>query len=242
MRPSWLAPEGHGRQNSRPTGLAGGRHPGLPPRRACPPLLVPQDAEWRAVVYLLGARTGGFAILASNAEEVRSALGSLVDEDGEPALLTVDRGVATETTRRRQTGEQTVILADVPWSCLPHFRRAAGVRPSQGQIITLTAEGVPVRPSFSSALSAFGAWISEEDLDEAMLEYVTAEEGAPVEGDEDEAEQPVDPLLELAALRERLDSRWPISGLRGLRQPRLFLLLMPAQAELATCLRRHPAI
>ena len=95
-------------------------------RTQLPPLLLcSDDPEWRALVFLLQARAGGFAIAAPSLEDVAAALAAIADEEtGESLVLTVVRQVETETSRRRATGPVDAIFADVPWSALSRFSQS----------------------------------------------------------------------------------------------------------------------
>ncbi|OLP73781.1 hypothetical protein AK812_SmicGene46870, partial [Symbiodinium microadriaticum] len=66
-----------------------------PPRRPLPILLLQDvDPEWRAVVYVVRVRAGGFGIVAPLLESVQAALEQIVDDDGEAAVLTARRRAA----------------------------------------------------------------------------------------------------------------------------------------------------
>ncbi|OLP77429.1 hypothetical protein AK812_SmicGene42516 [Symbiodinium microadriaticum] len=175
-------------------------------RTQLPPLLLcSDDPEWRALVFLLQARAGGFAIAAPSLEDVAAALAAIADEEtGESLVLTVVRQVESETSRRRATGPVDAILADVPWSALTRFRRAGGIRLSQGAMRTFTAADQVVRPLASSALEVFRLWLAEVEDDDSMREYVTAEEEPPEQEEEEELEAEPNEENELVSLRQRL--------------------------------------
>ena len=179
------------------------------PRGPLPILLLQGvDPEWRAVVYVVRARAGGFGIVAPLLESVQAALDQIVDDDGEAAVLLARRSVATETVRRRATGSVDVFLADVPWSGLPYFRRSGGLPLTQGSVQTIEADSIAVRPSRDAAETAFGEWVAEAGLDETMQEYLTAEEeeAGPLAAEPEAVGGIGDPAAQLAALQERLEA------------------------------------
>ena len=163
------------------------------------PLLTGGDSDWRAVVYLLRARPGGFAIVCPPDTQVRAALQRFTDDEGEPSVFTAEREVPAETSRRRAIGNIAGLFADLPWSALSGFRRAGGIRLSQGTVTCFVAtDGAVVRPVAGGAQDAFTAWLTELEEDDALLEYFTGEE---LDGEalEEPEEAAADHLLARAA-------------------------------------------
>ena len=112
---------------------------------------------------------------------MQAALERIVNDDGESMVLFAVREVGVETARRRAAGNIEIFLADLPWAALEHFRRSGGLHLSQGRVLSLEVDGTSVRPNRASTVAAFDPWVSEAGVEDAMQEYVTAEEGHPDE-------------------------------------------------------------
>eukprot|EP00439_Symbiodinium_sp_Y106_P050470 s1087_g6.t1 len=164
-------------------GVSGGGRSDSSTSASEPPslLLLGEDPEWRAVCYVLRCRRNGFGLLLPRDEGVQAALERIVNDDGESMVLFAVREVGVETARRRAAGNIEIFLADLPWAALEHFRRSGGLHLSQGRVLSLEVDGTSVRPNRASTLAAFDQWVSEAGVEDAMQEYVNAEEGHPDE-------------------------------------------------------------
>ena len=137
---------------------------------------------WRAAVFLLKARAGGFMIAAPHLEGIISFFAAISEEaegqvDGPLPVVWKVVSVACETSRRRRVGEVSMVLADLSWAHLVYFRRATASRPPAGAaLLALTHEETAVRPMPGPAREAADEWVTEQLSDATFLEYATAEE------------------------------------------------------------------
>ena len=149
---------------------------------------------WRATAFLLKIRAGGFMVAVPASEEVIEFFTALSDdlegeESGSLPVVWKEVLVACETSRRRRMGDVTVLLADLSWPHLEHFRRATSSRPPAGVVLlAITQDGAAVRPIKEAVREAADDWVNEQLSDATFLEYATAEE-LPEHQDE-EAEAP----------------------------------------------------
>ena len=141
-------------------------------------MLGPDDPPaWRAAVFLLKARAGGFMIAAPHLEDIISFFAAISEEaenqvDGPLPVVWKVVSVACETSRRRRVGEVPMVLADH----LVYFRRGTASRPPAGAaLLALTHEDTAVRPMPGPAREAADEWVTEQLSDAAFLEYATAD-------------------------------------------------------------------
>ena len=201
-------------------------------------LIGPDDdaAAWRATAFLLKCRAGGFMVAASFLEEVVNFFTAIseeadVSEGGALPVVWKEVAVSCETSRRRRVREVPLLLADLSWPHLVHFRRATASRASSGgTLLAITHEGNAVKPMPGPARDAADEWVTEQLSDATFLEYATAEELLEEPQDEDVDLGDNDPDL-VAALRARVAqleaaqtaTRAAPPSLRGFRQTRPLL-------------------
>jgi hypothetical protein len=137
------------------------------------------DAVRAAQCYLLKQRQGGFMIAAPAVDLVLDFFAAQLDEGGEQLILEHRAEVAMETTRGRRLGNETILLADLPWEAVDFFTRAHPLRGALAQATRLTGfvvGGANARPVAGSALSAASRWVAGAMDESTAREYTTAEE------------------------------------------------------------------
>lgn len=162
---------------------------------------------WRCNTFLVKCRQQGFMVLLPDLALVAETFQAFEESGAEEAVVMSQVAVQLETNRHRVLGDCTAILADVPWSYLPLFRKH-GARvsvPTHG----FSVEGTMGRPVLASVEEAAQSWIHEVlDLPIAD-EYFTAFE---LDGDPDIDAEPApstaapaaDSAAEVAELKKRL--------------------------------------
>lgn len=115
--------------------------------------------------------------------EVEEALHAFLVQAGEDTVLLSPVNVELETPRGRSLGESAVLLADVPWSYLPLFRKGPGR--SQLRVIRFQKDGVLARPIAASVEAAASEWVQTMLDPETANEYASAQEGDVPEEDLD---------------------------------------------------------
>ena len=128
-------------------------------------------------------------------------------EGGPWPVVWKEVSVNCETSRRRRVGEVVLLLADLSWPHLVHFRRATASRASAGgTLLAIAHEGNAVRPVPGPAREAADEWVNEQLSDATFLEYATAEElqDEPPDEEGDLAEAEADLV---ASLRARVPRR-----------------------------------
>lgn len=131
-------------------------------------------------------------ILLPAAEECSAILEQLVNEEGVQLAVQKDVNLQLEDSRGRKFGSGAMVLADVSAGCCDQFQPTPALRgPAQHGLLRMTAMGAVARPSVKNALVLSEQWISEmSGVDEAMMEYYTAEEVVAAAVEQPPAEQP----------------------------------------------------
>eukprot|EP00438_Fugacium_kawagutii_P012109 Skav220358 [mRNA] locus=scaffold609:58746:60963:+ [translate_table: standard] len=159
-----------------------------------PPSAEGGSVAWRASAYLLRWRAGGFMVVLPLTEDIVAFVANIVDAEGVSLVATFEAPVLCETPRGRPLETQVVLLADFPWPCASHFKKAAAIRFTGIPLVRFLDGTAVVRPQQASSWEASEDWIGKTDVEEPFLEeYATAAEENLVEA-EDEVEMLEDPM------------------------------------------------
>ena len=88
---------------------------------------------------------------------VSEALLNILSEEGEPVVLDSEARVEMETIRCRSLGEQTVVMADIPWEGVGTFTAVHPVRGAlahEVRVLPFNVGTTSGRPRTASALAA----------------------------------------------------------------------------------------
>ena len=185
-------------------------------------------------------------VAAPLADEVLNFFTSISEEaeeqgDGPLPVVWKQVAVACETSRRRRVGEVQLLLADLSWQHLVHFRRATASRAPPGTpLLAITFEDTAVRPVAGPAREAADEWVGEQLTDATFLEYATADEvqdDIPEEGVEEVPDE--DTVAFLRARVQQLEAaqaaaKAPQPSLRGAKQTRPLLETDPSAGAALT--------
>ena len=167
------------------------------------------SATWRSQVFMLRARTNGFMVMLPSGQEIKDVFHAYAVGPGEEVAVVSTVNVSFETARGRFQGDAEVLIADLPWSYLPLFRKFGR---SNLPLTSFRFETAVGRPILESALDVAEHWVmSMLDVDTAN-EYLSAAEGevedVPPDGvfEVGSPSNPVDPDAEdqISALKDRI--------------------------------------
>ncbi len=145
--------------------------------------------EVKVLVHLVKCRSNGFMVFLPVFAGALEVLDSLDLEGTRLEILFKEMTIDYEDAKGRKFGSGPAILADFPKEALPFFSLSSAVRGAAAKrLVRLNVSGTAARPSLRGAVSMASDWIAEfADMEEVMVEYLTAESGG--ERTEEEASE-----------------------------------------------------
>ena len=137
-----------------------------------------------AVCHVVYVRPGGFMLAIPNSIDLQDALRALESTANAHAAFHAGQ-VEVLTQRGRSLGVGDIILVDLPWESAEDFVKPVKIGSGQfrdAELLQVTVNGSPGRPSKEQTQQLADAWIGGEDMDEdTAQEYLTGEDLGPDE-------------------------------------------------------------
>eukprot|EP00438_Fugacium_kawagutii_P023417 Skav216600 [mRNA] locus=scaffold2855:201999:204292:+ [translate_table: standard] len=162
-----------------------------------------------AVTYLVRVRLNGFMVASVATPEVQEALLAAGMETDE--VVTHFEDVVVVSTRGKQLGQSSMMLADLTWSSAGSFSLLSSLRGTalrSAELVSFEVDSHKGRPQTTHVLEIADRWISEAMDEDTALEYATGVEdlGGPP-GVEEEPVPETDPQPEMdekTALQQKI--------------------------------------